>query len=409
MERGGAVTAAGQTVAPGRHASAFGALFAAQFAAASLPFGVGALAPYLSRSIGLSAGEIGLATALIYAFVVAGSVPAGRVVDRIGVARGIGMSCLVIAGGGVGLAVAGSRAGLAVSLAIIGLGYAAISPATNKGVVAVAPPRLRGRAMGIKQMGVTAGGAVAAAFLPTSVERVGFGPSLAVMAAFVAGIGIVAAAWLRSVRAPIHGGADSPVTDPRLRRRIVLLGVAIATMVAAQHCVATYLTLFLVDRRAMAPAAAAGLLSLMLLSGTVARFGWGWVSDRMGSRLQTMVVIGSCSAACSLVLGLIGPSLPWAALLVVVVALGISTQGGNAVFQTAIAEEAPDRAGWASGIGMSLGFTGAILAPPVFGATVDETGSFTVALVAVSVVLVLGVGLTHRLDRAGPRSSRPAR
>jgi cyanate permease len=93
----------------------------------------------------------------------------------------------------------------------------------------------------------------------------------------------------------------------------------------------------------------------------------------------------------------------------VVVALGISTQGGNAVFQTAIAEEAPDRAGWASGIGMSLGFTGAILAPPVFGATVDETGSFAVALVAVSVVLVSGVGLTHRLDRAGPRSSRPAR
>lgn len=386
-----------------RSGSAFGALFAAQFAAAAVPYGIGALAPYLSRNVGLSAGEVGLATAIIYVFVVVASIPAGRVVDRTGVAIGIAASCVVVAGGTLGLAVADDRAGLAFALGVIGLGYSAISPATNKGVLAVAPRPLRGRAMGIKQMGVTVGGAVAAALLPTSVARYGFAATVSVAAACVAVIGLLAATWLRGSRDLREDRPPPSPVDAALRRRIVVLGVAIATMVAAQHCAATYLTLFLVERRSMPAAAAAGLLSLMLVCGTAARFGWGWVSDRIGSRLATMVLIGGVSAASSIAIGVFGPSVPWGVLILLVVALGIATQGGNAVFQTAIAEEAPDRAGWASGVGMSLGFTGAIVAPPLFGATVDATGSFALAFAGAAAIVGVGVALTRHLERTqGP-------
>ncbi|HEY6568467.1 MAG TPA: MFS transporter [Actinomycetota bacterium] len=378
------------------------ALFLVQFSAAVLPFGIGALAPYLTEGFGLSAGQVGLATSILFACVAICSVPAGRFVDRSGVPRGLWICCAVIACGSVGLALSQNTMGLAIALGIVGVGYALVSPATNRGVLETAPRTTRGRLMGIKQMGVTAGGVAAAALLPAMVLRWGFGTSMFFVAVTIATVGIASSLVYRSIaRSSGHQTSSAPVgaIDPRTRRRVVTLGAAIGTMVAAQHCVATYLTLYLVASRGLSITAAAGMLALLHGSGTVARFGWGWVSDRMASRLRTMQVIGALAAATSLGLGLTGSWLPSVALIALIVVLGAATQGGNAVFQTAIAEEAPSRAGWASGVGMSLGFTGAIVAPPIFGALIDATGSYVVAFALSASIPLVGVAITHSLAR----------
>ena len=216
--------------------------------------------------------------------------------------------------------------------------------------------------MGVKQMGVTVGGAVAAATLPFGVQQIGVTDTMLVTASAVALLGMLAA----SVVARLVPGArpSSARSTPRsspgatVRRRVRRLGAAVGGMVAAQHVVATYLTLFLVDRRDMTVAGAAALLTLLNLSGTIARLGWGWVSDRVGSRLLTMAAIGTTSIAALLTLGTVGAVAPGWALVAIVIVLGAATQGGNAVCQVAIAEEDVERAGWASGVGMAFGFTG---------------------------------------------------
>lgn len=384
-----------------------------------MPFGVGALAPILREEYGLQRSQVGLATATIFVAVALCSVPAGRVTDAIGVAWALAVSCAAVSLGAAGVGLFDAEVAIACSLLVVGMGYSLISPATNTGVIAVTPVHLRGRMMGVKQMGVTVGGAVAAATLPFGVQQVGVTDTMLVAATAVALLGVLAA----SVVARLVPGArpsrarSAPRSRPgaTVRRRVRRLGAAVGGMVAAQHVVATYLTLFLVDRRGMTVTAAAALLTLLHLSGTIARLGWGWVSDRVGSRLLTMAAIGTTSIAALLTLGTAGAVAPGWALVAIVIVLGAATQGGNAVYQVAIAEEDVERAGWASGVGMAFGFTGAIVAPPVFGAIVDSTGSYALGLAVASGVLALAVATVLRLarpcggDRGRPRPGGDSR
>ena len=383
-------------------AGAIAALFSAQLATALVPFGIGALAPFIRTEYDLTRGQVGLANSLIFACVAACSIPAGSVVDRVGVARSLFLSCAVVATGALGLATFGGYAGLALALMVVGIGYSVISPATNKGVLLAAPAQTRGSMMGVKQMGVTMGGALAAATLPTSVERLGIRPTLVILAIAIIGIGLAASFAYRKVVGEVRerksAGRGLPLRTGSVRR-IVVLGTVVGTMVAAQHAVATYLTLFLVDRRSMSATAAAGFLTLLHVSGTAARLGWGWVSDLLANRILTIAIIGSITVGSLLVLGLVGTTMPAPALLVLVVVLGVATQGGNAVYQTAIAEEDEARAGWASGVGMTLGFTGAIVAPPIFGGTVDATDSYTLAWTLTAGVVAIGVAVASVLSR----------
>src|SRR4029077_18251052 len=53
-----------------------------------------------------------------------------------------------------------------VCLFVGGLGFGVLNPTTGKAIIDGFPPRERGRAMGVKQTGLTLGGIVSAALLP---------------------------------------------------------------------------------------------------------------------------------------------------------------------------------------------------------------------------------------------------
>lgn len=379
------------------------ALFVAQLATALIPFGLGVLSPVIRDRFELSRAEVGMGSTAIFVAVALLSVPMGRTADRLGVAR-----TLAISSGTIGLAVVAS--GFAASyllflacLVVVGIGYAAVTPTTNKGVLAAATPRMRGQAMGIKQMGVTAGGVVAAALLPGAIERSGWRATLVVTGVAVATAGWLAAfTYSRLARGRPPREADG--TTATSLGRLLRLGAIVGVLVAAQGVVGTYLALFLVDRRGADLKAAALALTVLHASGTVARFGWGWVSDRLaGGRLRTLWLIGFCAAGGAALLAAVGASIPTPGLIVLIVFLGVATQGGNAVYQAALAEQDEERAGRASGIGMSIGFTGAVIGPPVFGAAVDAWG-YEAPLLGVALIVA---GAASAVLRLVPRS--PAR
>lgn len=368
-----------------------GVLFAVQLATALLPFGLGALAPLLRDRFGLSSAEVGLATTAVFTSVAFLSIPMGRVADRVGVAPSLGLAAVLVALAIAAMAVTERYGVLLGALAVGGVGYAAVTPSTNKGILGAVAPSGRGRAMGVKQMGVTAGGMVAAAVLPASIVRFGWSPTLLATALAIALVGLAGASAYRLVA---HGqrSADTPPPAAHgvIARRLLALGVVVGVLIAAQHAVATYLTLFLVDERGARVETAAAALTLLHACGTAARLGWGYVSDRLPrGRLLTIALIGASLAFGLAALAAVGATLPWLAMLGLNAVLGISTQGVNAVYQTALAEEDEARAGLASGIGMSLGFAGAIVLPPAFGAAVDATGSYAVPYL----VVALGVGV----------------
>ncbi|HZD18579.1 MAG TPA: MFS transporter [Actinomycetota bacterium] len=371
--------------------AAVGVLFAIQLATALLPFGLGALAPLLRDRFDLSRGEVGLAITAVFTSVALLSIPMGHLADRVGVAASLTIATALVAVAMIGMAAADSYAMLLAALAVGGVGYAAVTPSTNKGILATVPPARRGRAMGVKQMGVTAGGMVAAAVLPASVLGSGWSSTMLVTSMAVALVGTAGASAYRLLVS--DGRSLGPPASGRRAaapaRRLLALGAVVGVMIAAQHAVGTYLALFLVDERHVRITTAAAALTLLHGSGTVARLAWGYVSDRLPrGRLPTIALIGASAVLGLVALAAVGPSLPRPAMLALVVLLGISTQGGNAVYQTALAEQDESRAGRASGIGMSLGFAGAIVVPPAFGAAVDAVGSYTLPFLAVAV----GVG-----------------
>jgi MFS family permease len=351
---------------------------------AIVPFGLGALAPSLRDRYDLSRGEVGLAATAIFTSVALLSIPMGRFADRVGVWRAVLVASAIVGTATAAMGLAAAYTTLLVLLVVVGVGYAAVNPATNKGVMVAVPRARRGRAMGVKQTGVTAGGIVAAVVLPSAIHGAGWKPTLLVAGVamvLLGGLGALAYRYRtdrRAARAPNGVEPLGPPSPPAPAARLLGLGCIVGVMIGGQHAVGTHLSLFLVDSRGMQAAAAATALAILHSSATAARIGWGYVSDRLpGGAWQTVAVIGAGSVGALVVLAAFGSSLPLPLLVVLIVLLGASTQGGNAVYQRALAEEDEERAGRASGIGMTTGFMGAILAPPLFGAVADTAGSYT--------------------------------
>jgi MFS family permease len=390
-------------------------LFGVQLLMAIVPFGIGALAPSLRDRFDLTRGEVGLAATAIFTSVALLSMPMGRFTDRVGVWRALLVASAVVGTATAAIGLAGTFSALLVLLVVVGIGYAAVNPATNKGVIIAVPRGRRGRAMGVKQTGVTAGGIVAALVLPGAIERAGWEPTLV-----VAGVAMVLLGWAGALayrqraegltgRAVTGSGVEPLLPDgpPVPAARLLGLGCIIGVLIGGQHAVGTHLSLFLEDSRGLQAATAASALAILHTSATAARIGWGYVSDRLaGGAWQTVAVIGAASVAALVLLAGFGASLPAPLLVVLIVLLGASTQAGNAVYQQALSEEEEARPGRASGIGMTTGFVGAIVAPPLFGAVADASGSYTLPfLLTAGAVAVASVLALQHLPLRQPSAS----
>jgi MFS transporter, ACS family, hexuronate transporter len=372
-------------------------LLGAQLAAAMVLLGVPALTPALRNEFDLSRGGAGLLVTAAFLGVVVGSWPAGTIVNSAGVRRSMMVAC---AGLGAALALTGAASSFVSILPIlfvIGVFYSAVTPATNAGVVAWAAPGFRTRAMAIKQMGVTGGASISAAMIPLLITIGGRRTAAVVVGVVVAAFGLAASNWFRrpeEARAATRGG--------RLENRPLVVAVGIATflLLLVQHCVATHFILALRDR-GVALVAAGAALSLLQLCATGARFGWAWVADRplRGNTPLASLILGVASA-----IVLVAMTIADAAQVPVLAAvlLGVTTQAGNGLIQVVLADSGGSAPASSSGLGMAIGFSGAVVGPPVFGFMADAW-TYRSSWIVLGFVAFLAGWLTWRAARAIPR------
>ena len=127
----------------------------------------------LSDAIGLSRFQVGLVvTAGTLGYTVA-LFPVGAVVDGAGEKPVLVGGLLALALGVVAVGLAGSYYPLLAAACVLGAAYATAMPATNRAIVTTIPAAIRGRAMGIKQVGVTGGSGVAAVLVVSFAPSVG--------------------------------------------------------------------------------------------------------------------------------------------------------------------------------------------------------------------------------------------
>ena len=171
---------------------------------------LGVLAPELRDQFGFSRAEIGLLTSF-YAIGGALSSPvAGRLTDRFGPARVLGLSLLLMACATAGGALARSGLVLMAAAFVAGWGYGGMNPATNVIVAGRLGQRL-GFFLSLKQTGVPIGGFVAGLVLPAVAIAYGWRWAFAVGALLTAG----AACTAVLVRgAAVLGGGEAARGEP---------------------------------------------------------------------------------------------------------------------------------------------------------------------------------------------------
>ncbi len=361
--------------------------------------GLGALAPELRSSLHLTTFEVGLIPGLVFLGALAASVPAGHVTDRIGAGRSLTLAQLGLAFG-IGIALASSSRWIFLAgVAIAGMGYGAVNPATNVLSTGLVPRRHRALFLSIKQMGVTLGGLIAGLVLPRVGEALGWRPAVAVavsvlLCGALAGLWIAhreATGWFKAARRPLPhpqpptASASIPGVAPTALFGFVMSGV--------QLSLAGYLTLYLVDAHGFSKTAAGVALSVAFASACLGRIGWGWLSDRFfDSHATTLVVISGASIVglAAMAGGVVGPSL-W----LIVALIGLCSIGWNGVYMALITDSASRGGlGRATGRGLTAIYGGVAVVPPVLGVIKDVSHSWSaVWTVSIGAVLVAGVTL----------------
>ena len=351
--------------------------------------GLSALAPALRDRYDLDVASVGVVLAATTAGMTFSLLPWGIAADRIGerLAIGAGLGCAAAAL--FAAAFAPTVEVLIALLLVAGLAGASVNAASGRAVMHWFGPEERGLALGIRQTAIPIGGAAGALVLPVLGLRAGF----VAMAGACLAAGVAGALALREAGAEA-GEIGRPLRDPRTW----WLSFGSSLLLVGQIAVIGYVVLFLHDERGFSNAEAAAVLAVIQVLGIGIRVGAGWWSDRLGSRIVPMRLLG---LALTLTLGASAILLdaPLALLVPVLVAAGVLGLSWNGLSFTAAAELAGRaRSGAAIGFQQTALAVSYTLAAIGFAALVDAT-SWRLAFAVSALCPLVGSSVLGRVAR----------
>ncbi|WP_173916723.1 MFS transporter [Halobacillus sp. Marseille-Q1614] len=384
-------------------------LLIAQIMVAFIGRSLGPLGILIGQDFSLTKAQIGLLPSALFVGQALSSIPTGFVVDRIG-SRPLLLimtSCL-----GVSFIVMTFNAyyWLLILLIVIGgLGYGGMHPTTNRGIIYWFNQTNRGTAMGIKQMGITLGSALAGFLLLPLAASYGWRPVL-----FCAGLGLIAAGVLAYIyyKDPEEERQDKNSQSLKsfylsllsMAKHKPLLFVSISAMFlnGSQMCLNTYIVLFAYEKVGISLFLAGMLFVISEICGSLGRVGWGMISDRFfnGRRLVIITMIAILTAAASGAVALVPEGTSFGVMVPIIMVFGFAVSGFNGIWMNLASELVPkELSGLSSGFSIMLGSMGVILVPPFFGAMVDNTGSYTAGWLTITslmgIVLILLVFISR--------------
>lgn len=359
--------------------------------------GVSPLSPFLLEGFGLTRFQVGLLIPAVYVGGLVFSVPAGRLADRFGLRVCLGGGLVL---GGLGLLAGAAMPGFSAFLAclvIAGVGWSSVNPALGIAILGLFPVRERGVAMGIKQMGQTGGGIVAALVLPLVAEHWGWRGAIVLSGAAV--VALTGLGWRPMGLLPQKGPEPAEHAPPRaegawwwLHRPplVVFFGAGLG-LGMTQSAFFSYLPLFATQALGLSGVGAGALLGVAQTGGAAARLGLGVASDRWlgGRRTPLLVLTAALTGASFLVFAWSPGASPGLAWIVVFVA-GVGVLGWTGLYMLLSAElGGPERAGLMTGVGVAFIIAGILLGGPLFGLVLERADSY--ALPWITFALLAGV------------------
>ncbi|GIW25054.1 MFS transporter [Meiothermus sp.] len=370
------------------------------------------LAPFIRADLGLSLAAVGLLNTFIYIGTMLGSLPSGWLTDKLG-SRTV-MIVGTLAGAGLAIAIAllaQSQWMFIPLLFLVGLVIASATPAGSQAVAQSFPPQRRGLVIGLRQMAVPLGGALAAAILPAVAHFASWRWASAV-AAVIAVIAALVAARLYYESLPSKASAKDAhpgLTQVLRERNILLAAIAGVTLPTGQFVMITYLILFLKERYGVPELTGAALLTAAQFAGAFSRVFWSWLSDKMGGqRKPLLVMMVGLSGLFALVLAWLPLGTPLLLKGLLVVLYGATALGWQGLHFSLLTELSPP--GWEGRVvGFGLFFTslGIASAPPLFGFLVDFSNNYALGWIAQAAVFGIGaILLSHVNERPRNQGQR---
>jgi sugar phosphate permease len=350
---------------------ATGAVGAGAFSA--LRMGLPSLGPAVRSTYGLSLGEVGIAFAAVTGGGMLTLVPWGALTDRIGerpvMATGLAGCAVAL----LGAAAATTYPTLLVALLAAGMFGSSATGASGRAVMGWFARGERGFALGIRQMALPMGGALASLTLPSLVDARGLDAAWVALAGLSATAAVASFVLMRDPPPAPSARPALPAPAPTRDARIWRLGAGGALLVCAQSSMLGFIVLFLHDARDVSAATAAAALGVLQIVGALVRIVAGRRSDREGLRIAPMRRIAARNAALLVAVGALAAA-PGALLYPVLAVAAVSTMSWNGLAFTAAAEiSGRARAGTAMSMQNTLISVGGVLAPTAFGVVVELT------------------------------------
>lgn len=328
---------------------------------------LGALVVQMREDIAISTLQLGLVSGVFGSVSALLSIPAGRLVDRLGWMRSVWLGGMLLAIPLAAIATVVDRFWqIAVLLVMAGLGNAVAQPAANLAIIRGVGLTRQGLAFGVKQAAIPAGSLLAGIAVPVVALTVGWQWAFGIAALMVTALCATAPLTGRPPRRPRQGQISLAGV---IRDRALLL-LALGNLTSAMGMNALFV--FTVDAsvaRGIDPATAGLLLAFGSGLATLSRLGVGWWADRRAmsetTLLATMAGMAALGAPGLVLLGARGDS-------VSAVALGLGTAIGfgfawSGIFNLVVTRTWSEAPAAATGVTQSGLWIGGTFGPLLFG------------------------------------------
>lgn len=351
----------------------------------------------IGEDMSLTKTQIGMLPAALFLGQSLVSMPAGLLADRIGSRRLLLMLAVCLGASFVLMTFTSSLIPLLLAVMIGGIGYGASHPATNRGIMYWFPTEKRGTAMGIKQMGVTFGSAMAALLLLPLAGQWGWRPTVMAASSILLAAGIVTYLSYKEPEQTERSGTVAKEINMLQtfagligNKPLIFITISALLLSGSQMMLNTYLVLFSYEKLGIGLFLAGTLLVVSEVGGSFGRIGWGVISDRLfkGERIIVLFIISLLAACVSAIVALLPAGTSYWVMLPVAFLFGVSISGFNGIWMNATTELVPrEQAGLATGFSITVGSWGVIIGPPLFGFILDMTGSYKMGWLFVTAVM----------------------
>jgi MFS transporter, CP family, cyanate transporter len=377
-----------------------------------LSFGLNtsSLAPLITpicNELNLSRSEMGLILGAWAMVFIGAAIPAGTIIDRFGIRRGLAGGMLLVALSGLARAFAFDGVTLFVAVGIFGLGGPLMSVGAPKLIAQWFDAKERGTAVGLYMTGPFLGSALAISSA-NSVWMPLFDDSWRLTLGVFAAVAVVAAiTWMAvsyDAGVPTRNAGAGPKGPTGLKASLALLEVPVVRIILAMalaafmftHAMNSWLPEIL-RARDLDAATAGYYASIPTLIGILSSLiipGWA----KPERRVYVLTALYSCLAIATLTITFTSGT----GLIAGLVLLGVARVIGP--MAVLILMEAPKvgarNMGAATGLYFTVGEIGGVMGPTMIGIMADLTGGFTVGVLVLSGLAVFLIGMTFVLRRA---------